>query len=101
MSYPKKVSVSDLSSMKSREKISVITAYDYCTSLICDRAGIDVTLVGDSAGMVVLGHPNTIRVEMSDMLLFCRAVSRGATRSMVVGDMPFGSYQPGPSRAIE
>lgn len=97
----KKVSVSDLACMKGREKVSVLTAYDYSTSLICDRAGVDVILVGDSAGMVVLGHPNTVPVEMSEMLLFCGAVTRGAKRAMIVGDMPFGSYQPSTSMAIE
>lgn len=97
----KKVSVSDLAGMKGREKISVLTAYDYSTSLICDRAGVDVILVGDSAGMVVLGHPSTAPVEMPEMLLFCGAVARGTKRAMIVGDMPFGSYQPSTSVAIE
>lgn len=97
----KKVSVSDIAAMKVKEKISVLTAYDYSTALICDRAGVDVLLVGDSAGMVVLGHPSTVPVEMPEMLMFCGAVSRGAKRAMVVGDMPFGSYQPSTSAAIE
>lgn len=101
MQAKKKVSVSDVSGMKGKEKISVLTAYDYSTALICDRAGVDVLLVGDSAGMVVLGHPSTAPVEMPEMLLFCGAVSRGARRAMVVGDMPFGSYQPSDSIAIE
>ncbi len=87
--------------MKCREKIAVLTAYDYSTSLICDRAGVDVILVGDSAGMVVLGHPSTVPVEMPEMLMFCGAVARGARRAMIVGDMPFGSYQPSTSAAIE
>lgn len=73
----KKVSVSDLASMKGKEKISVLTAYDYSTALICDRAGVDILLVGDSAGMVVLGHPSTVPVNMQEMLMFCGAVSRG------------------------
>ena len=97
----KKVSVTDLGTMKGKEKIAVLTAYDYSTSLICDRAGVDVILVGDSAGMVVLGHPSTVPVGMQEMLLFCGAVSRGAKRAMIVGDMPFGSYQPSTSMAIE
>lgn len=97
----KKISVGELAGMKGREKISVLTAYDYSTSLICDRAGVDVLLVGDSAGNVVLGHPSTVPVEMPEMLLFCGAVVRGAKRAMIVGDMPFGSYQPGTSMAIE
>lgn len=98
----KKVSVGDLGAMKKGgEKISVLTAYDYSTALICDRAGVDVLLVGDSAAMVVLGHPSTVPVGMTEMLMFCGAVSRGAKRAMVVGDMPFGSYQPGVSTAVE
>ena len=97
----KKVTIADLIAMKKAEKISVITAYDYCTALICDRANIDIILVGDSGGMVMLGYPNTIRVELNEMLVFCGAVSRGTSRSLVVGDMPFGSYQPGPSHAVE
>lgn len=97
----KKVSVSDLGAMKGKEKISVLTAYDYSTSLICDRAGVDVILVGDSAGMVVLGYPSTVPVEMPEMLMFCGAVLRGAKRAMIVGDMPFGSYQPSTAAAIE
>lgn len=97
----KKVSVSDLASMKGKEKISVLTAYDYSTALICDRAGVDILLVGDSAGMVVLGYQSTAPVNMQEMLMFCGAVSRGAKRAMIIGDMPFGSYQPSTSVAIE
>lgn len=58
-------------------------------------------LVGDSASMVVLGHPSTVPIGLAEMLLFCGAVSRGAKRAMVVGDMPFGSYQAGPGTAVE
>jgi 3-methyl-2-oxobutanoate hydroxymethyltransferase len=87
--------------MKRTEKISVLTAYDYSTARICDRAGIDILLVGDSAGMVVLGYTTTMPVGMQEMIIFCGAVARGAKRAMIVGDMPFGSYQPGPSLAVE
>jgi len=97
----KKVSVNDILAMKGNEKISVLTAYDYSTSLICDRAGVDVLLVGDSAGMVVLGYSSTVPVGMGEMMMFCGAVSRGAKRAMIVGDMPFGSYQPNASIAVE
>jgi len=97
----KKVSVNDILAMKGNEKISVLTAYDYSTSLICDRAGVDVLLVGDSAGMVVLGYSSTVPVGMNEMIIFCGAVSRGAKRAMIVGDMPFGSYQPNASMAVE
>ena len=87
--------------MKGSEKISVLTAYDYSTSLICDRAGVDILLVGDSAGMVVLGYSSTVPVGMGEMVMFCGAVSRGAKRAIIVGDMPFGSYQPNASMAVE
>ena len=90
----KKVTVNEILNMKLRnEKISVLTAYDYCSALICDRAGVDILLVGDSLGMVVLGYEDTISVEMDDMILFSKAVSRGVSRSMIITDMPFGSYQ--------
>jgi 3-methyl-2-oxobutanoate hydroxymethyltransferase len=95
------VSVSDVIAMKGAEKISVLTAYDYSTSLICDRAGVDVLLVGDSAGMVVLGYSSTVPVGMQEMIMFCGAVARGAKRAMIVGDMPFGAYQPNASVAVE
>jgi 3-methyl-2-oxobutanoate hydroxymethyltransferase len=97
----KKISVNDLVAMKGREKIAVLTAYDYCSGLIADRAGADVLLVGDSAAMVVLGYPSTLYIGMEEMLVFCGAVARGAKRPMIVGDMPFGSYQPSTSMAIE
>src|SRR5690606_40024831 len=70
-------------------------------SLICDKAGVDVLLVGDSAGNVVLGYTSTVPVSMQEMTIFCGAVARGVKRAMIVGDMPFGSYQPNPSVAVE
>jgi 3-methyl-2-oxobutanoate hydroxymethyltransferase len=97
----KKVSVNDVIAMKGAEKISVLTSYDYSTSLICDRAGVDILLVGDSAGMVVLGYSSTAPVGMQEMIMFCGAVARGAKRAIIVGDMPFGSYQPNASIAVE
>jgi 3-methyl-2-oxobutanoate hydroxymethyltransferase len=97
----KKVSVNDILAAKGREKMAVLTAYDYSTALICDRAGVDILLVGDSAGMVVLGYTSTVPVGMLEMLMFCRAVAKGAKRAMIVGDMPFGSYQPSSSVAVK
>jgi len=88
--------------MKQRkEKVSVLTAYDYATALICDKAGVDILLVGDSAGMVMLGYSNTTLVNMEEMLLFCKAVSRATKRAMIIADMPFGSYQSNVSDAIK
>ena len=71
----------------------MLTAYDYPTALAIDQAEIDSILVGDSLGMVVLGYENTLPVTMEDMLHHCRAVARGATYALLVGDMPFMSYQ--------
>jgi 3-methyl-2-oxobutanoate hydroxymethyltransferase len=96
-----KLNVNDMLTKKGKEKISVLTAYEYSTARICDSAGIDILLVGDSAGMVVLGYTSTVPVGMQEMMIFCGAVARGTKRAMVVGDMPFGSYQVGPSVAVE
>ncbi|MBS3753265.1 MAG: 3-methyl-2-oxobutanoate hydroxymethyltransferase [Anaerolineales bacterium] len=73
--------------------LTMLTAYDYPTAVAVDKAGIDSILVGDSLGMVVLGYQNTLPVTMEEMLHHCRAVSRGASRALLIGDMPFMSYQ--------
>ena len=87
-------SVLDILKMKKEEKkISVITSYDYTLASLCDKAGIDVLLVGDSAGMVMLGYENTIPVTMDQMCLFTEAVSRARKNSLLVADLPFMSYQ--------
>jgi 3-methyl-2-oxobutanoate hydroxymethyltransferase len=82
------------------QKISVITAYDYTLGSLCDRVGIDILLVGDSAGMVMLGYENTIPVTMDQMVMFTEAVSRARQNALVVADMPFMSYQASISDAI-
>jgi 3-methyl-2-oxobutanoate hydroxymethyltransferase len=89
-----------LDKKKSGNKISVITAYDYTLASLCDKAGIDILLVGDSAGMVMLGFENTIPVTMDQMVLFTEAVSRARQNALVVADMPFMSYQASTSDAI-
>jgi len=87
-------SVQDIINMKKeKKKISVITSYDYSLASLCDRAGIDVLLVGDSAGMVMLGYENTIPVTMEQMSMFTEAVSRARKNSLLVSDLPFMSYQ--------
>lgn len=78
---------------KHSQPISMLTAYDYPTALIMDQAGIDAILVGNSLGMVVLGYENTLPVTMEDMLHHCKAVARGAKSALLIGDMPFMSYQ--------
>jgi 3-methyl-2-oxobutanoate hydroxymethyltransferase len=80
--------------------ISMLTAYDYPTAVLVDNAGVDAILVGDSLGMVVLGYENTLPVTMEDMLHHCKAVARGAHRALLVGDMPFMSYQVSVSEAV-
>lgn len=83
------------------QKISVITAYDYSLATLCDKAGIDVMLVGDSGGMVMLGYENTTPVTMTQMQIFTEAVSRARKQALVVGDLPFMSYQANVSDAIK
>ncbi|HEU20160.1 MAG TPA: 3-methyl-2-oxobutanoate hydroxymethyltransferase [Deltaproteobacteria bacterium] len=85
---------------KKGEKITMLTAYDYSTAAVMDEAGIDMILVGDSLGMVVLGYDSTLPVTMEDMVHHTRAVSRGASRAMVIGDMPFMSYQASVEEAV-
>src|SRR2546430_12937896 len=98
---PRKVTVPDLVAMKRDQKrITMMTAYDAAFARLVDQAGIDVILVGDSLGMVVLGYPTTVPVTMDDMVRHAAAVSRGASPPLLVGDMPFGSYQAGPADAL-
>jgi 3-methyl-2-oxobutanoate hydroxymethyltransferase len=90
----KKTTPMDLLAKKQRgEKIVRITCYDYPMALLADRAGVDAILVGDSCGMVVAGLKSTIPVSMEEMIYHCRAVSRAAQYAMVIGDLPFLSYQ--------
>ncbi|MCW2925065.1 MAG: panB [Thermoleophilia bacterium] len=84
----------------SGRRLVMVTAYDHPSARLADEAGIDLLLVGDSAAMVVLGRESTNDVTMEEMLLFTRAVSRGARRAMVVGDLPFMSYQPSDELAV-
>lgn len=83
-----------------RERITMLTAYDYPTALAIDQAGLDSILVGDSLGMVVLGYSTTLPVTMEDMLHHCRAVARGAKSTLLIGDMPFMSYQAEVNQAV-
>jgi 3-methyl-2-oxobutanoate hydroxymethyltransferase len=97
----KKITTHTLQKMKSTgEKISMITAYDYSFSKIFDAAGIDVILVGDSASNVMAGHETTLPITLDQMIYHASSVVRGRTRSLVVVDLPFGSYQGNSKEAL-
>jgi len=100
-SQRKKVTTLTFRQKKERgEPITMLTAYDYPTALAEDQAGIDSILVGDSLGMVVLGYQNTLPVTMEDMIHHCKAVARGAKYALLIGDMPFMSYQASTAEAV-
>jgi len=82
------------------QRIAMITAYDVSSARLVDAAGVDAILVGDSLGMTVLGHPSTLQVTMDDMLRATAAVARGTKRALVIGDMPFMTYQASPEDAM-
>ena len=96
-----KVTIADFYHKKSQgEKITMLTAYDFYTAAMIDRAGVDTILVGDSLGMVVLGYDSTVPVTMEDMLHHCKAVRRGVSGAFVIGDMPFMSYNVSRKEAV-
>lgn len=98
----RRVTIRDLAAAKHHgDKWPMITAYDALTAAVFDEAGIPVMLVGDSAAMVVYGHDSTVPVTVDELLPLVRAVVRGSKRAMVVGDLPFGSYQASPQQALE
>lgn len=86
---------------KGNEKIAMLTAYDYPTAAILDEAGIDILLVGDSLGNVILGFPNTLQVTIDMMVHHSAAVARGTKHALIVADLPFGTYQASAAQAIE
>jgi 3-methyl-2-oxobutanoate hydroxymethyltransferase len=98
---PGKLAITELAAMKRQgTKIAMVTAYDSAGARLAEAAGMDVVLVGDSAAMVVLGHDSTVPVTVDEMLFMTRAVSRAVRRPLVVGDMPFGSYQVSDADAV-
>lgn len=97
-----RVTVPDLARMKAAgERITMVTAYDFTFARLLDAAGVDMLLVGDSLGMVVQGEENTLPVTLDEMVYHTRLVARAARRALVVGDLPFGSYQTSPAQAVE
>ncbi|MFA5096167.1 MAG: 3-methyl-2-oxobutanoate hydroxymethyltransferase [Candidatus Omnitrophota bacterium] len=96
-----KITVKDILSLKSKRKIIMLTAYDYPTASLEDRAGLDMILVGDSLANVVLGLDSTTKVGMAEMLHHAKAVTRAVKHALVIGDMPYESYQVNPEESVK
>ena len=97
----KKVTILDIQKRKANQvPLTMLTAYDFTAAILVDQADIDIILVGDSLGMVMLGYPGTTQVTMEEMLHHCKAVARGTTAAFLVGDMPFMSYQADVAEAV-
>ena len=97
----KKITVPRIGAMKVRcEPIAMITAYDATFAALVDEGGVDMILVGDTVGMVIQGHANTLPVDLDEMAYHVRAVARAGCRALVVGDLPFGSYQVSPEHGV-
>jgi 3-methyl-2-oxobutanoate hydroxymethyltransferase len=98
----KPVTITTLRELKQAgQKITCLTAYDYSFASLLDRAGLDAVMVGDSLGMTMQGHASTLPVTIDDMAYHCACVARGVARALIIGDMPFGSYQVSPEQAFE
>ncbi len=96
-----KLTARDIIQLKKKgRKIVMITAYDYAFARLVDQVGVDIVLVGDSASMVMMGYKDTRFVTLRDMITFCKSVSRGVERALVVGDMPFMSFQVSKEEAV-
>jgi 3-methyl-2-oxobutanoate hydroxymethyltransferase len=97
----KPVTITTLRELKQTgQKITCLTAYDYSFASLLERAGLDAIMVGDSLGMTIQGHASTLPVTIDDMAYHCACVARGVTRALIIGDMPFGSYQASPEQAF-
>jgi 3-methyl-2-oxobutanoate hydroxymethyltransferase len=98
---PGKLALPELREMKRRgDRISMVTAYDAPAARLADEAGIELVLVGDSAAMVMLGHESTVPVTLDEMIFLTRAVTRAAHRPLVIGDLPFGTYEISDEQAV-
>jgi 3-methyl-2-oxobutanoate hydroxymethyltransferase len=95
-----RLTIKDIKELKNKRKITMLTAYDYPTAFLLDKAGIDIILVGDSLANVVLGLDSTTSIDMSEMIHHSKAVTRAVKNSIVLGDMPFSSYQLNPNEAL-
>src|SRR4030042_6528583 len=96
-----RITITEIKEMKQRkEKIPMLTAYDYATAKLVDEANVPLILVGDSLGMVILGYDSTIPVTIDDMIHHTKAVTRGTKKALVVGDLPFMTYHVSPTDAM-
>lgn len=95
-----RLTIDAIRARKQATPIVMVTAYDFATAQVAERAGVDIVLVGDSAAMVVLGHDTTRLVTLDEMLMLTRAARRGAPKSVLVGDMPFGTYEQSDEQAL-
>jgi 3-methyl-2-oxobutanoate hydroxymethyltransferase len=97
-----KITISDiLNKKKNKEKITMLTSYDYSISRICNETDLDMVLIGDSAATVMMGYDSTRKIGMAEMVTFCKGVVNAITRQVIVADMPFGSYQTGKSISVK
>ncbi|MCS6866931.1 MAG: 3-methyl-2-oxobutanoate hydroxymethyltransferase [Gemmataceae bacterium] len=98
---PKPITVPEFRAAKGRgPKLTVVTAYDYTSARLCDEAGVDALLVGDSLGMVIQGHPTSLPVTLEQMIYHTQCVMRGTRRALVIVDLPFLTYQVSPRQAV-
>ncbi|HDZ76819.1 MAG TPA: 3-methyl-2-oxobutanoate hydroxymethyltransferase, partial [Candidatus Omnitrophica bacterium] len=97
----KKITVDDIRNAKGKRKLTMLTAYDFPLASLVDKAGIDMILVGDSVANVVLGLDSTTKVGMSEMIHHAKAVTRAVKHALVIGDMPYDSYQVNPSESVK
>lgn len=97
----KRITTETLRNMKGKEKISMLTAYDYTMAQMVDAGGIDAILVGDSASNVMAGHETTLPITLDQMIYHAQSVIRAAKRSLVIVDLPFGTYQSDPQKALD
>lgn len=101
-SEPRLMTVPEFAAAKARgNRLTMLTAYDYTMARLLDAAGVDALLVGDSLGMVVQGHPNSLSVTLEEILYHTKMVARAVRRSLLIADMPFMSFQVGPQQALE
>ncbi|MDO5724174.1 MAG: 3-methyl-2-oxobutanoate hydroxymethyltransferase [Flaviflexus sp.] len=99
---PRRMRIVHLAEAKAhRDPITMLTAYDAVSSRIFDEAGIDMLLIGDSIGMTMFGRETTIGVELDEIIVATRAVARGVKRSLIVSDLPFGTYETGPAQCLD